>query len=57
MEKVKIYEERIRVMEQMVGMIADNPIYTNDHVIDSKDSLYEGSRNEELRTSQIKNGV
>lgn len=31
-EKVKIYEERIRTMEEMVGMIADNPLYTNNHL-------------------------
>ena len=29
-EKVKIYAERIRAMEEMVGMIADNPIYTQN---------------------------
>ena len=34
-EKVKVYFDRIRIMEEMVGMIADNPDYMNNHLPDS----------------------
>ena len=35
-------------MEEMVGMIADNPIYSNDHLHDDNhDDLYEDSRHQD----------
>ena len=52
-QKVKIYEERIRLMEQMVGMIADNPIYTNDHLPEEQDDLYEDSKQEDMGQGDI----
>ena len=40
-------------MEQMVGMIADNPIYTNDHLPVETDDLYEDSKHEDLGATDI----
>ena len=52
-EKVKIYEERILAMEEVVGMIANNEIYQNNHLPgagrandDKHDDLYEDSKQE-----------
>ena len=36
-------------MEEMVGMIADNPIYNLNEHIDTHDDLYEDSRQQDYR--------
>ena len=40
-------------MEQMVGMIADNPIYTNDHLPEEQDDLYEDSKQEDVGQGDV----
>lgn len=42
-QKISVYSDRIRTMEEMVGMIADNEEYRNME-LQAEDNLYEESQ-------------